>query len=535
MRKSKNKKLIRQLESRNKPDLTPSQNIPETSPNIIVRSKSIPSIKPVNFTNLVYGRDQKTPYAPLQVPAGFTTQVPYNTAINTTIIANPSPIPVSNYYSIMMSDPVVYSSMLYLVTSVMSKIGDYLNRENQKETDLINSTIQRIGKRKLLQGLLTSLWGGFASIRLNWDTIQFNTVIKNIQILPHNTILLAVTPDGELDKNFGVMQYYYNINSNWQQDPNAYGFGNAPLAAFGSKMTPDRQLTYNPMYISALPEDWYIHHVNNPTGLAGNYYGVSLIQSVYSDIVGKANQLNRLAIASTYKAAPMILFKTDTQTKVQTTTGSFISVAEDMSDVLPSAAAQGYLITEGLHSYEHFVVDNTADLDKMLNLVHFYNDQIRTGLITPNLVGNSGSYANAMANNFAHEEMITNIALHVKDTLENQLIPKIIKYGLDDIDKTDTIGSFEILDTSLENKTMWGKILEMSKNLGTISPNIDDYNFIRRKLGQPEVDKLTKDDLYNMAMASNTSKTNITGTKQDLNTPYAAGINDVKQDQYGGS
>jgi len=115
---------------------------------------------------------------------------------------------------------------------------------------------------------------------------------------------MAATPEGELDPEFGTMQYYYNINSGWNQSPWAYS-GGAPaeLSAYGSMMVPTRQLTYNPMYISAIPEEWRILDVFNPVGLAGNFYGNSLINSIWSSVASKNNQIMKLEIATTYKAS----------------------------------------------------------------------------------------------------------------------------------------------------------------------------------------------------------------------------------------
>src|SRR5690606_3012314 len=129
------------------------------------------------------------------------------------------------------------------------------------------------------------LWAGFALIKLNWDVIDGVTAIRSISILLPNSILMAATPEGELDPEFGTMQYYYNINSEWQQNP--YGFGSntvAEYSRYGSMMVPPRQLTYNPMYISAIPEEWRILDVFNPVGLEGNYYGHPLIPSIWSSL-----------------------------------------------------------------------------------------------------------------------------------------------------------------------------------------------------------------------------------------------------------
>ena len=74
-----------------------------------------------DYSTVAMGTEQKYNTAPLNVPAGFTTEIPYNTTINSTIIANPSPIPVTDFYKAMTTDPVVYSCMLYIITTIMAR------------------------------------------------------------------------------------------------------------------------------------------------------------------------------------------------------------------------------------------------------------------------------------------------------------------------------------------------------------------------------------------------------------------------------
>lgn len=518
------------------PVIAPSKNTPDK----LGKVKFVKSFTPFDYSTMAFGVNQKNKGAPLSVPLGFTTEIPYNTGINAAIIQNPSPIPVSNYWSIACSDPTVFGSLLYLITCITARIGDYCNPDSEVTQKVVRDTIERIGKRKLLHGLLTSLWAGFADIRLNWDIVDGMDQIVSIQVLPQNSILLMVTPDGQIDPDTGVIQYYYNMGTGFLQNPaSTSNQGNAPLAAYGSTMTPNRTTTLNGLYATAIPEDYVIHHANNPIGLPSNYYGVSMLQSIYAAIVGKANQLEKMGIASTYKAAPMVLFYTDTQTMVDDGSGKFIPMAENLELTMEQGASTGYLIIEGKGAVEHHVIDNTADLEKMATLVYLYNDEIRTGLVTPNLVGNSGSYANAMANTEANSDIIDNLTLSFIDTLLNKLVKKIIKYSIDDTEKPENIGYFELKDNSLEERAIWAKVLEVGKSLGVINPkSLDDVNLIRSKLGLASLTELDDDVIFNMtnAMSSGLAGININKTKQDVNTPYAnGGTKAIKQKQYSGS
>lgn len=531
-RQPKGKTPQKALATATKPEVIVKQDLPI---NQAKKGMFLPKITPMNFANIAMGKNQDLPTAPLNVPNGFTTQIPYTSAINSTILANPSPIPISSYYHALTTDPVVYSSMLYLTTSIISRIGEYNNPDDEESQELVRDTLHRIGKRKLLRGLLTKLWAGFALIKLNWDIIDNITAIRSISILPPNSILMAATPEGELDSDFGTMQYYYNINSNWQQSPWAYSGGSpAEFSRYGSLLVPTRQLTYNPMYISAIPEEWRILDVFNPVGMEGNYYGNSLINSIWSSLASKNNQVMKLEVATTYKASPMVFFQTDTQTMVQDG-NNFISKAEELQQNLPDAAQTGYYISESKDAVGITTIDNTADLDKILSTIYAFNDQIRTGLVTPNLVGNSGSYANAMANSEANKDIINNLTEDIIDVLMQQLVVPIIRYGKDEDAKE--FGYFELLDNSLEDKTLWSKILETTKTMGVIDPNsLDDVNFIRKKVGLPPLNDLSEDMVLGMMsdMQAMSKGVNMGKTKQDIKQPYAnGGVKAIKKDQYG--
>jgi hypothetical protein len=505
----------------------PANSIMQKQEVKITKIHNLQKIQPFNFTDIMFGRKQDVRGAPLNVPVGFTTSIPYSSGINATILVNPAPISVTQMWSVVMSDPVVFGCILYLITSIQSRIGDYCNPDSKITQKIVRNTFKRIGKRKLLRGLLTSIWAGYADIRLYWD--EKKGEINKIQILPPNSVLLCVTPEGDLDPETGVIQYYYNISTPYLQNSNNYSqYGNAPYASLSSPMIPERQMAINPLYGTALPSDYVLHHAHNPIGLDGNLCGTSMIQSIYASVVNKANQLERMGLASTFKASPMIMFLTDTNTTVDYGNGKFASMKQNVEDNVADGLASGVFVIEGKNAVDIKTIDNTADLEKMASLVYLYNDEIRNGLVTPNLVGNSGSYANAVANSEANSNIIDYLTEGIIETLD-VLVAKIIKHGVDDKDKIENPGHFELLDNSIEERAMWSKVLEMSKNLGVINPDsLDDLNFIRGKMGLKPNDKEDKElmkffkDTLN-ADISKKDNVNLNKTKQDLGKKYANG------------
>lgn len=499
----------------------------------------------LGYAQVAFGDKQENHSAPLIVPPGFATQVPYNSAINSTIIQNTSAIPVTTFYQAMIADPIAYQCMLYMITTIIARIGEYNNPDKECQ-DLIRSVLKRIGKIKLCQALLTALWAGFASLKLNWGDVNNlgeyeayiddngYTVPKNVLLLPPDSVMLAVTPEGELDPEFGVMQYYYNLNSEWNQNQKAFSYyGNAPLAAFSAQMSPQRQVAFNPMFLSALAKDWRIHHVFNPTGLAGNWWGNSMIASVFSNIVDKNNVKFKIQVGATYKASPMAIFETDTQTMVDVPGGTSISMAQNVQQTLAGGAANGYYIIEGLGAVKYGTIDNTMKFDEMVKLLDHYNSEIRAGLCTPNITGNDGSYANAVSNNDNNDTIINNITLHTIDTIMNQFVTVILDNAIDR--KIEDYGHFELLDNSLDDKAIWSKILEGGKAMGgVIDPSsLDDVNFCRKKIGLPPVDKLSDDLIFGMGQMISPGKgANMQKTKESIGAPYAGGIKAVTDRTY---
>lgn len=493
----------------------------------------------MEYGTVAFGNKQQGRSAPLIVPPGFATQIPYNSAINSTILQNTSAIPVTTFYTVMIGDPIVYQCMLYLITTIIARIGDYNNPDEECQ-EFVRNTLNRIGKIKLFQGLLTSLWAGFAAIKLNWGDVNEDgsytayvdddgyTSLKSILVLPPDSIMLAVTPEGELDPEFGVMQYYYNLNSEWSQNPKAFSaYGNAPLTAFTAQMSPQRQVSFNPMFLSAIPEQWRIFHTFNPTGLAGNHFGVSMISSIFSSVVDKKNIDFKIQVGATYKASPMTIWETDTQTPVETEDGRSISMAENLQNTLELGASTGQYIIESTNAVKYGTIDNTMKFDEMVKLKDAYNAEIRAGLVTPDMFGNQGSYANGASNSANSQIIINNFTLHIIETTMNQFIKPLLDTAIGNV---EDYGHFSLKDNSLDDAAIWTKIAEGSSGIGVIDmSNLADVNKVREKIGFPPLEKLS-DDLLNQMNPMR--GTNIAKTKEEVGKPYANGLKKVTDNTY---
>lgn len=488
----------------------------------------------VSFDQVAFGGKQDYPLAPLQVPPGFATEVPFNQAINSTIITNTSTIPMDDFWKMCCADPVVYASILSRITTIVGKIGSYVHKK-KKYQDHVRKCLERVGEMKLKQALATSIWSGISACKILWvnDPKLMKTMPAAILHLPPDSLLLAVTPEGQIDEEMGLLHYYYNNASGSQQNPKAFvGGTNAPFASFVTYMTPQREVVFNPMFLSAIPADWRIIHTFNPIGIAGNHWGTSSVLPIYASLMGKFNMLKKIQIAASYKASPLVCFFTNTETQVQLDDGTFIPMSDHLNNILPQASKTGMLVIAGMNSVDIKTIDNTADLEKMFKIVEGLNHEIRTGLLTADTTGNSSSFANAKVGVDSQKDIDMNFVQQFVHTMIHQFSKPCLEFGFpeEEIDQIEGWGHFEIIDNSLNDQVMAAKVLEVAKSIGVINPkSLEDYNIMRKKMGFPPVSKLEDDAVAAMlsGMADMSSMgVDMADAKSTIKQPYANGLDD---------
>jgi hypothetical protein len=478
-----------------------------------------------NYGKIMYGADQENAAAPLSVPNGFVTEVTYRSGINSTIIQNPSPIPIQTYWHLVTSEPVHAMNMLYWVTQIVTRIGQFSspNKEYQKH---IRKALKNIGFIKLKKALASSVYMGVSALKLNWgvDEQTDRTIPTGIVYIPPESLMLAVIPEGALDPNFGVMQRYYGWNQQ-QQQPIAYGTnGAAPFASIGASQTPNRQVGINLTYVSALPKMWRIVHTFNPFGHTGNHWGFSFVQASYGFTCQKYNFVQKAQIAATYKSAPLTIIETNTETTVEYAPGKFEPLSTNLTKMLKTMAGTGYGIVDGLNAIKVNLIDNSADMEKMWYPVDKCDEQIIMAHCIASAVSNSGSYANAKVNSDNSKDLVNSITLQFIETLQYQLVEPALKAAFGDDIEEDDLGCFELKDNSLDDQVLWGQLALSLRNAGLFDPsNLDQVNSLLHKVGMQPVDKVSHEALIG-ALDPRETETNIGAAKQAIGKPYAKGL-----------
>jgi hypothetical protein len=166
----------------------------------------------------------------------------------------------------------------------------------------------------------------------------------------------------------------------------------------------------------------------------------------------------------------------------------------------------------------------------MVKLKEHYNAQIRAGLVTPDMFGNQGSYANGQSNSANSQVIINNITKQILETVMNQFVRPVLDNA---VGYVEDYGHFTIKDNSLDDAAIWQKLCEGGAKMGILDiSDLNDVNIMREKISFPPKDEISED----MLMQANPLRgTNVNKTKQEVGKPYSNGLKTVTKNTYGKS
>lgn len=446
---------------------------------------------------------------------------------------------------------------MYTSTVVADMIGDF-RHPNKEISDLVNFNLENmeISKVQLIKFILSALWAGFSIQEKVYGVKRFKgrsrVLITDTVQLPPSSIIFRVDTSGKL-KDDGIVQYYYN--NLWTGYANMLSFnsynqgGNVstpnPYAKKGDLDTPLRSIWAQPIGTVILPKRKCIHHTF--AGLDGftSPYGRSILRSTYSYWVQKQAMLQISLIAANYKASPIPVAFVDPTVQVRDASGNVISLAKDVSNAISNFKGNGFLVLNAQKDTMVSIdtIDNTAEIDKYVELLNYYDQQILRSILTPSslfAVEEGGSYAIGLSHASAHGRIIKMIAEDVANTLLRQYTRDIIdmNFGTEIVN-----GHFDFLETTIDDKLKYGKMLEFSINKNILNMgDLNDLNTCRYMFGYEPVDKVFVSPASEMGMgqaeqseerdgaeekdALKPSKKKTTGisskaTKRATDTPYS--------------
>ncbi len=493
--------------------------------------KQVPIIPLQEQSQVMFGTNQQNNKAPLEVPAGFSTQVTYASGVNSAIVANPMLIPLEVLYKITTLEPVVSSDMAYWIAVLVSRIGPYKN-PIKKYQDHVEGTLKCINFTEVKRAMGTSFYMGFSVIA--WEYGKVPTTGRDGIIgkkhLPQNSIQFAMTPEGKIDDGYGVLHRYYGVITNTVGNWGGYGAtGINSIANIGGSDVPPRQAGVNLTFVSALPKMWRMVTTFNPQGYNGNPYGEPFTKKSYPAVVSKWANWAKIETAMTFKAFPLNIIETNTETTVQYGDGSTVTAQQDLIKNMAKAMSSGILVTGyGLNALKINTLENSADIEKMRSAIDMCDYQIRVANCSSDFVSNSGTFASAKVNADSQKEFKNTVVEYFVDVLIEQLVKFTLHAGYgEDI---EDYGCFEILDNSIDDKLKWADLYQKAAANGSFDPtDIEQLNYAQRKQGLYISDKVTADAMLGL----NTNKGgDISAVKEITNEPYSKGLEaDAKTDE----
>lgn len=494
--------------------------------------KITPIIPIQNQTEITFGTNQKHNLAPLDVPAGFSTQVTFQSGQNFAVIANPIQIPLDVLYKIATLEPVVSSDMAYWIATIVSRIGPYRNPDYPEYEKHVKGTLDCVNFTEVKRAMGTSCYMGFSVVA--WDYGKVPTTGRDGIIgkkhLPQNSIQFAVTPEGQIDDDYGVLHRYYGVVNNTVSNWGGYGAtGINAITNVGGSDVPIRQGGVNLTFVSALPKMWRMVTTFNPQGYNGNPYGEPLTKKSYSIVVSKWANWAKIETSMTFKAFPLSIIETNTETTVVYKDGSTATAQQDMIRNMEKAMSTGVLVTGyGINSLNIHTIDNSADIEKMIKTIELCDYQIRVAHCSSDFVSNNGTFASAKVNADSQKEYKNTIVSYFVDILMEQLVKPTLHAGYGD--KIENYGYFELLDTSVDDMLKWANIFQAAMASGSYNPSdIEQLNYAQRKMGIYVSDKPTPSTMLDL---SSNKGGDVSKTKEILNEPYSKGLDaDAKTDE----
>ena len=472
------------------------------------------------------------------LPSGGTfeaTKIPYTRSLYGDILQNPTTLSINDSQKMTYADGVVYSSLQYLAIMITGRIKAYRHKNDEIQA-IVNHSFNnlKLGKKKFFRALMTALWAGFSANYLVWGRYKGKYIITDVIPMPPTSIIMSVDNAGTLKGYGGIMQYYYNTNLNGYANPFSYG-GPAGEASFntpiGDYPIPLRVPYINPMYLKPFHQkDILLYSIDGNDGPT-NPYGRMMTRSVWQPYNYKYAYMQNMLIAATYKAAPLLLFYTDSTRPIQDTQGNVYSIADDINAKLTAYNGNGFMVINGKlgETVQHATVDNTADLDQFINGIELCNKEMRSGLLTAQTTFETeGNYATAVAHSSTQGRIIADLTDSVCEVLLTQFVRPIINYNWYE----DDLGSFELQEQTLDEKLKVAKLLEFGYNFNVLCQDptkkdlsLRDLNMARRIMEWETTDELFMNPSFGAAPGG---ATNFADTNRMTKTPHAEGMN-----QYG--
>lgn len=371
------------------------------------------------------------------------------TRYNAEVYYNPDNVPLLEYEKMYTTDETVFSGVEFLVMSAISKMGEYTNEDDEKET-FIREQLANVptGLPAKIAEIMTAVPYGFSLTEIIYQVANGKVGLADLQTLHPATIHLDLYRSGP-NKNKPRVAYQFFRRDHQMEIP----LTKAILYSHGATF--------------------------------GNAYGVSRLKHAYNCWFIKNLTLKNWAKCCERYGTPFIVGKTDSR-GVITVNGQQKNNIDHFLNVLDSmVAGRGSTVINK---------DDAIDItyaasgygENFEGLVAYCNKMIYRAIGLPSLIadhGKSGSYSLGQQHFRLFVLVMGRILFEVIDLLLDQLVRPLLEMNFGP--QTD-LGDFSVDEFEQEVARTAAETAEILTRNGYMDArSLPDANYVRERQGLP--------------------------------------------------
>lgn len=433
-------------------------------------------------------------------PGQLGTSIPRQFGSLDTFIANPSNVSLGIIARMIETDDTVKSSVEFKSMMMLSKIGEYQNRDKKIE-EFVRTFISKMDGPTFMESLeaqSSSGAYGFSVSEIIWGLNKTSQKVPvKVKTYHPTTIAFEVDPYGDITPN-GVIQFV--IQNSQLSNPNTFfpyfqnGFNTKnPFTTPEDRLLPYRIPFANTYGLARIPKNKVVHHINNSMLSFGSPYGKSPVRTAHLAWQLKVFFMKQMGIAGKRQASPFIWGSAphnSNKMRVTMPDGSVkdMNPIEALSDILARRDTDDSIVTgpkEGGWNVEAIAAQ--TNLDQYLNVIDHLNTYIFRAFLLPSLVMTDGS-AGSRSLGDKHFQMVDRMAeseaLKFGQTIINQLIRPAIEMNFGE---QDNYGHFAQRPQNIEERERLGNIFVNLANAGYMKAyDKIDNEYVRSTLHLPD-------------------------------------------------
>lgn len=429
----------------------------------------------------------------------FGTSTPLLFGASDNVIVNPSAVGTATITRMIESDESIGSAVEFKALMILAKIGEY-HHDNDEIADFVNDYLSKMKRPTWQEGLaamLSAVGHGFSATEAMFGINKdLRKVPIRLSTYHPSTMAFEVDASGQVTEN-GVIQFVYQymqgVNPNhWM--PELYGWKiKNQFTTPVDFLTPRRVQFLNQYAMTQIPRSKVIHMVNSPITSFGSPYGTTPVRRAHLPWQLKTFVFRQLGIASKKQATNMLWGSApqgQNNVKVKLPDGreQQVTPAEALRMMIAEAESGDGIVTgPEKDGYSVKNLQNSANLDQMLNVLNNLDVRIFRAFLLPSLVMTDGS-AGSRALGDKHFQIVDHItsieAEQFSQTVINDLIERSI---IENFGEQEDYGKFQKRPQTVEERERLANMFLSLCNGGIMKSHVpEDMAYMRSALSLPK-------------------------------------------------